>query len=264
MDAISMLKNDHRKIGKCFREFEAAGDRAFRKRQAIVRKVCTALEIHSQLEEELFYPAVQLTADPRGQDVVRHSIQEHHVVRALIDELNGMSSEAEHFGPTFKRLAEHVARHIRQEERHLLPGVGDQLGQEGLEYLGHQMASRKRELTPTHPFLLRDALRQAQTFVSMAYDSLTGVPPAKPRARRRVKTVPKRGSASLALVVRAKARRPSPSAERSKAVQPARVGKAPAPAGATQPLRRAAARAERVIKKGAAKGPLGRYVEPRT
>jgi len=255
MDAISLLKHDHRKIAKCFREFEAAGERAFRKRQAIVRKVCTALEIHSQLEQELFYPAVQMTADPQGQDVVRHYIKEHHVVRTIIDELNGMSSEAEHFDSTFKRLAEHVGRHIRHEERHLLPGVAEQFAPESLQHLGQQMGSRKRELTPTHPFLLRDTLRQAQSFVGMAYDALTGVPSAKPPARRHVKAAPKRGIGNLKLVVQATAKRRSLRAERSPAVQAARRGNAPASEGGLQPVRRAAAKAKIVVKKGAANGP---------
>jgi Hemerythrin HHE cation binding domain len=151
MNAISMLKNDHRKVEKLFRDFETAGDRAFRKRQEIARKVCTEIEIHGQLEEQLFYPAVQMTADAKGQHSVRAAVKEHHVVQTIIDKLNVMSSEAENYGPTFKMLAEHVEHHIRAEERDMLPGGRDQLGQDGLEYLGDQMVRRRRELTPAHP-----------------------------------------------------------------------------------------------------------------
>ena len=255
MDAISIIRNDHRKIAKCFRDFEAAGERALRKRQAIARKVCTALEIHSQLEQELFYPAVQMTADPQGQDVVRQSIQEHHVVRTLIDELNGMSSEADHFGSTFKRLGEHVGRHIRQEERHLLPGVGEQFAPESLESLGQQMASRKRELTPTRPILLRDTLRHAQSFVSTASDPLASVPSAKPPARRHVKAPPRRGIANLKLVVSKTAKRRLPSGERSQTEQAARRGNALVSVGGAQAVRRVVPKAKIIVKKGAANGP---------
>jgi hemerythrin superfamily protein len=209
MNAISMLKNDHRKVEKLFREFKTAGDRAFRKREQIARKVCTELEIHSQLEEQLFYPAIQMTADAKGQDLVRAAIKEHHVVQTMIDELNVMSSEAENYGPTFKMLAEHVEHHIREEERAMLPSARDQLGQDGLEYLGDQMAKRRRELTPAHPPLLRDTLRQAKGFVTMAYDALTGAESAKPPARRSAKAAPKRRTPSPKQVVHATAKQRS-------------------------------------------------------
>ena len=230
MNAISILKNDHRKVEKLFHEFETAGDRALRKRQEIARKVCTELEIHSQLEEQLFYPAVQLTADAKGQDLVRAAIKQQHAVQIIIDELNGMSSEAENYGSTFKTLAEHVEHHIRDEERDMLPSARDQLGQERLKYLGEQMVRRKRELTPAHPSLLRDTLRQAKSFVTMAYDALTGTESAKPPARRSAKSAPKRRIASPKEAVHARAKRRS-----------------------QQTVRRAVAEAKVVVKKGAAK-----------
>lgn len=210
MNAISMLRKDHRKVEKLFREFETAGDRAFHQRQEIARRVCTELEIHSQLEEQLFYPAIQTTADPKGQDLVRTAINEHHVVQAIIDELNVMSSEAENYGPTFEMLSEHVKHHIREEERELLPGVRQQLGQDKLEYLGDQMLKRRRELTPAHPYVLSDTLHQLKHFVTMAYDAFTGADSAQPP--RRAKAAPKRRIPSPKPVVHAKAKRRSQSA----------------------------------------------------
>lgn len=253
MNAISMLKSDHRKIEKLFREFEAAGDRAFRERQEIARKVCTELEIHSQLEEQLFYPAVQMTADAKGQDLVRTAIKEHHVVQTIIDELNVMSSEAENYWSTFKMLAEHVEHHIREEERDMLPGVRDQLGQERLDYLGDQMVRRKRELTPAHPSLLRDTLHQAKTFVTMAYDALTGAESAKPPARRSAKSARQRRIPNPKQVVHAKAKRRSQSGQTPHATQPARFGNGQATGRSAQTVRRAVAKAQVVVKKGAAR-----------
>jgi hypothetical protein len=120
-----------------------------------------------------------------------------------------MSSEAENYGPLFKRLAEHVKHHIREDERDLLPGARDQLGQERLEYLGDQMVRRRRELTPPRPYLLRDTLRQAKSVVTMAYDALTGAESAQPPARRSAKSAPKRRIASPKQVVHATAKQRS-------------------------------------------------------
>lgn len=253
MNAISILKNDHRKVKKLFREFEAAGDRAFRKRQEIARKVCTELEIHSQLEEQLFYPAVQTTADAKAHDLVRAAVKEHHIVQTIIDELNVMSSGAENYGPTFKMLVEHVEHHFREEERDLLPGVRDQLGQERLEYLGDQMVKRRQEITPAHPYLLRDTLRQAKIFVTMAYDALTGAESAKPPARRSPRSAPKRGIPSPKRVVHAKAKRRSRSGQTPYATQPPRLENGPATGSSAPTVGRAVAKAKVVVKKGATK-----------
>ena len=214
MNAISMLRKDHRKVEKLLREFETAGARAFRRRQQIVRKLCTEVEIHNQLEEQLFYPAVQLTADPKGRDFVRAAITEHHVVQSLIDTLNSMSSESAEYDPTFKRLAKHVERQIEKEEHEILPDAREQLGPEQLDYLGDQMLKRRRELTPERPYLLRDTVRQVTSFVSMAYDALTGaeVATAPPPVRRRAKSAPTRRMPRQKQVIHAKAKRRAQSA----------------------------------------------------
>lgn len=134
---------------------------------------------------------------------MRAAVKEHHVVQTIIDELNVMSSEAENYGPTFKMLAEHV-----EHQRDMPPGGRDQLGQDGLEYLGDQMVRRRRELTPAPP-LLRDTLRQAKGFVTMASDALRGAEPAKPPARRSAKSAPKRRIPSPKQVVHATAKQRS-------------------------------------------------------
>ncbi len=238
MNAISLLKSDHRNIEVLFREFEAAGDRVFHERQEIARKVCTELEIHSQLEEQLFYPAVEMTADPRGHELVRAATKEHHIVQALIDQLNVMSSAAETFDSTFRILTDHVEHHIREEERELLPGVRSQLGHESLEYLGDQMLRRRRELTPADPLLLRDTLRQAKSLVTMVYGALTGVASAKPL--RRAKPVSTRRVTSPKPGVHAKTKL------RAQAGHSPNDGRAPAARSAT-------AKAKGAVKKGAAK-----------
>lgn len=192
MNAISMLRGDHRKIEALMRRFEATGAQAFRQRQAIVRRLCTELEIHSQLEEQLFYPAVDTTGDAKAHAVVRASIGEHHFLRTLVDALNGMSADGQDYEPIVVKLAARVRHHIAAEERDLLPGVQAQLGRDTLAYLGDQMARRRREITPSHASDLFDDLRQAKGFLAKAYDALTGAEPASAPLRQRPKVTPKR------------------------------------------------------------------------
>jgi hemerythrin superfamily protein len=89
-NAIDMLKADHKKVKGLFQQYEAAGDRSYQKKQGIAEEVFTEIEIHSQLEEELSYPAMKAKTDKDGKGLVAEAIEEHHVVATLIEELKGL------------------------------------------------------------------------------------------------------------------------------------------------------------------------------
>ena len=97
MDAIAMLKTDHRKVKELFRKYEAAGDRTYQKKKSLAEEICTEISLHSRLEEELFYPAVKAHADKDGKDLVAEAVEEHHVVATLIDELQALQHQDERF-----------------------------------------------------------------------------------------------------------------------------------------------------------------------
>ncbi len=145
MDAIDLLKDDHRKVKKLLREFEAAGDRAYQTKRRIAEQVFAELEVHSRLEEEIFYPAVAATANKDGKELVAEGIEEHHVVDVLIKELKALEPEDEQFDAKFKVLTENVEHHIEEEEGEMLPDAEKKLGRE-VEQLGERMQRRKEEL----------------------------------------------------------------------------------------------------------------------
>ena len=145
MDAIELLKDDHRKVKKRFREFEAAGDRAYQTKRRIAEQVFAELEVHSRLEEEIFYPAVAATANKDGKELVAEGIEEHHVVDVLINELKALEPEDEQFDAKFKVLTENVEHHIEEEEGEMLPDAEKKLGRE-VEQLGERMQQRREEL----------------------------------------------------------------------------------------------------------------------
>jgi hemerythrin-like domain-containing protein len=145
VNAVQLLKDDHKKVKGLFREFESAGDRAYKTKQEIAEKVFLELEVHSKVEEEIFYPAVRERADKEGQEIVQESLEEHHVVDVLINELRGLDPQDERFDAKFKVLSENVEHHIEEEEKEMLPDA-EKLLRDDLERLGQQMADRKQHL----------------------------------------------------------------------------------------------------------------------
>jgi hemerythrin-like domain-containing protein len=140
-----LLKDDHQKVKALFREFEAAGERAFKTKARIAQRAFAELEAHTAIEEEIFYPAVEARTDSAGKELVAEGVEEHHVVDMLIQEMKELSPEDEQFDAKFKVLTENVEHHIEEEESELLPDAERRLGDE-LRSLGERMSRRKAEL----------------------------------------------------------------------------------------------------------------------
>src|SRR5689334_8439076 len=79
MDAITLLKDDHRTVEQLFKRFEKAGDRAHAQKRKIVDRIIEELSVHAAIEEQLFYPVARATV-PKTEDIALESLEEHHVV----------------------------------------------------------------------------------------------------------------------------------------------------------------------------------------
>jgi hemerythrin-like domain-containing protein len=145
MDAIEMLIADHEKVKELFRKYEATGDRAYQQKKRIAEEVFAEITVHSTLEEELFYPAVKAETDKQGQELVAESVEEHHVVVMLIEELRALDPKDERYDAKFTVLMENIEHHIGEEEDELFPEAEDLLGDEIKEF-GAQMKERKDQL----------------------------------------------------------------------------------------------------------------------
>ena len=151
MDAITLLKDDHHRVEQLFRRFEKAGDRAYVEKRDIVDRFTEALAIHAAIEEQLFYPAVRATV-PGTEDIALESLEEHHVVKWVLSELDHMAPQDERFDAKVAVLIENVRHHVREEEDDLFPRVRDELGRNALNDLGDAMAeARKTAPTRSHP-----------------------------------------------------------------------------------------------------------------
>ena len=88
-DAITLLKEDHAKVSKMFEQYDKLGDKAQAKKLELCRKICTELKIHTQIEEEIFYPATR-AALPKEDDLLDEAQVEHDGAKKLIAELDGI------------------------------------------------------------------------------------------------------------------------------------------------------------------------------
>ena len=96
MDAIQMLKDDHQKVKELFRAFEQQP--AEPEKRHIVETVLRELDVHSQLEEEIFYPAVRQATEEH--ELMDEAVEEHHVVDQLMQELWRMKPGQERYDAT--------------------------------------------------------------------------------------------------------------------------------------------------------------------
>ncbi len=149
MDAIALLRNDHRAVERLFKEFEKAGPRAHKTRRQVADRIVKELSVHAVIEEQLFYPAVR-EAVPDADDDVLEGLEEHHIVKWTLSEVDGMDPEHERFVPKMTVLMESVRHHVEEEEGELFPTVREAMTRKQLTELGDAMAQAK-EIAPTAP-----------------------------------------------------------------------------------------------------------------
>jgi hemerythrin superfamily protein len=149
MDAITLLRNDHKTVEQLFKRFEKAGDRAFVEKRAIVDRIIEELAVHAAIEEQVFYPVVRATIDD-AEDVTLESLEEHHIVKWTLSELDGMDPSHERFDAKVAVLIESVRHHVEEEENELFPKVRRELGRAALADLGEALADAK-QTAPTKP-----------------------------------------------------------------------------------------------------------------
>ena len=149
MNAITMLKADHKTVSDLFRRFERSGDDAHEQKREIVRRIVEELSVHAAIEEQVFYPAIR--AEVKGvEDMTLEALEEHHIVKWTLAELDGMDPRDERFVAKVTVLIESVRHHVKEEEGDLFPKVSKKLSRSRLNELGEAMAKVK-QVVPTHP-----------------------------------------------------------------------------------------------------------------
>ncbi|MGC4080018.1 MAG: hemerythrin domain-containing protein [Rubrivivax sp.] len=143
--ATRLIRMDHSHVMTQFHKLEPGLSRTAR--EATVRNICAALEIHAQLEEEIFYPALRETGAELPQ--LEHSVPEHDEMRGLIERVRSLEAQPDAQQLALNDLMRAVIHHVAEEETSLLPAAEQRLA-DRLAELGARMTERRMELAKPH------------------------------------------------------------------------------------------------------------------
>lgn len=147
-DAIAELKSDHRDVEALFARFDGVGATAHKTRNATVAKIIVALSVHAAIEETVFYPALRSRLD--ADDPILEALEEHHLVKLTLSELEKMSSQDERYTAKVTVLKESVQHHVKEEEGDLFSKCRKLFTRGELVELGDRLRDAKRG-APTRP-----------------------------------------------------------------------------------------------------------------
>ena len=146
MNAIELLKEDHKKVKGYFEQVKAT-DEASEQRE-LFEKIKQELEIHTQIEEDVFYPYL-IENDEELSDLTKEGIEEHHGVKIFIREISALSDDSEKLEPKLTVLMENVEHHVMEEEGEMFQMCEEQFDSEVLEELGNRLEEEKSTLGKT-------------------------------------------------------------------------------------------------------------------
>ena len=145
MDAIALLKEDHRKVKALLDELEPTTERAVKTRQELFDRIKDELTVHEIIEEEIFYPT--LKQHPKAKEIVLEGYEEHEVVNHVMGELEGLPVDDETWGAKASVMIENIRHHIEEEEGDMFVKARQVFDRAELNQLGEAMAERKAEAT---------------------------------------------------------------------------------------------------------------------
>jgi len=192
MNALTLLTNDHKRVDRLFAEHKQVQGNP-RRQKAIFDRVHRELDIHAQIEEQIFYPALEGPIVTPLKPQVEEALAEHEEVKALLKLLAPLAPEDAGYPVEFTKLTDAVRRHVAEEESELFPAAREILGVPRLEELGREMTDLKQQLGPSLGAAVTAAVRAV---------------------KRTVRTAPARGRA------KATARRPPPRRNRAASATP--------------------------------------------
>jgi hemerythrin-like domain-containing protein len=146
-DAIALLKEDHVKVRALLATLEKSGEGKPERRATLLQKIERELEIHTTIEEEIFYPAYRDKAEAKeDRKLYFEANEEHGVVKMYLPQMHQSDLAGEKFAAKAKVLKELVEHHAKEEEKEMFKKARKLLSKEELRELGARMATRKRQL----------------------------------------------------------------------------------------------------------------------
>ena len=146
MDAIALLKADHRKVEEIFTAFEKATSKA--RKQALAEQACLELKVHTAIEEEIFYPACRGKID---EDLLNEAYVEHDGAKLMINDIEAGGPDEDFYDAKVKVLSEMIEHHVEEEELRA-EGMFAQARAAGIDVDALADAMRARKATAMEEF----------------------------------------------------------------------------------------------------------------
>jgi iron-sulfur cluster repair protein YtfE (RIC family) len=148
MDAITLLRDDHRMLRELVQKFADTTEQAVETRKKLLKRIEAELHAHTTIEEELFYPALlDASGDVKDARMVAEGIEEHRAAdRKVIPDLHKADESSIAYSGEAKVLKDYIFHHLKEEEEEMFPRVRELIGRKELRLLGEKMLARKKEL----------------------------------------------------------------------------------------------------------------------
>jgi len=143
MKATDLLKRQHREVKGLFKKMEKTENGGERKK--LMETITQELQMHTSIEEEIFYPAIREMESKKAEKMVDEALEEHHVVKLVLAELPKVDPEDDRFEAKMTVLSELIEHHVEEEEEEMFK-LAEKLGKEELNDLGERMSGRANEL----------------------------------------------------------------------------------------------------------------------
>jgi iron-sulfur cluster repair protein YtfE (RIC family) len=144
MNAFELLKQDHKMVSGIFEKLEPTTERAVKTRDELFTQLKQELDVHAQIEEQIFYPAIKEAEETH--EITLEAIEEHNVVKQLLSELDAEPKDTEEWAAKLTVLQENVEHHVEEEETEMFPKAKKVLSDEQVEQLGTHMQEAKTKL----------------------------------------------------------------------------------------------------------------------
>lgn len=146
MNALELLKQDHDKVRQLFKQFQSTKDENEHRRLA--KTVKSELQIHSHIEETVFYPAMEDTENDELSELVDEALDEHHDVEVLLEEIKRLNQDGKELRSKMTELQQKMEHHASGEEHEMFARARELLTEEELERVGGELESEKKNYSP--------------------------------------------------------------------------------------------------------------------
>jgi hemerythrin superfamily protein len=144
MNAIELLKEDHRKVEHLFGKVKATEEDEHKE---LFEKIKAELDVHTHIEETIFYP--KMKEEKELEDIIAEGYQEHYQAKTLLRDISNLVEDSDAFEPKLKVLMENITHHVQEEEGKMFPKIEEIFDETTLEELGKEMEAEKQNFKKT-------------------------------------------------------------------------------------------------------------------